>query len=279
MPELWTLGIFRALMKYILSLITYFIAVVSVPAQILFYGGNYDGRIGAPSQWAPNLQALTFDDFGLSTASTLQSIWGNFGLLQTVDDFNPTLAYCEIRSGVSAGNGGSLLFSGMLPVQIEPTGISQWGLPEYQITADVNLTLPAGTYWLGMAPVGDSIWDEAYISSTSGGNAGPAGDPNPQATGFPLADGMSYFYDPVGYNYVPMADTTAGAGTWDFSYGVEAVPEPSPLSLIAVSAIVCLFFSCRHQMPNKSPEPTAVGAVSSAIAVHVASRRWLSFFR
>jgi len=30
---------------------------------------------------------------------------------------------------------------------------------------------------------------------------------------------------------------------------------------------------------NKSPEPTAVGACSSAIAVHVASRRWLSFFR
>ena len=36
----------------------------------------------------------------------------------------------------------------------------------------------------------------------------------------------------------------------------------------------------RHtQTPNKSPEPTAVGAVSSAIAVHAASRRWLSFFR
>jgi hypothetical protein len=30
--------------------------------------------------------------------------------------------------------------------------------------------------------------------------------------------------------------------------------------------------------PNKSLEPTAVGAVSSAVAVHVASRRWLSFF-
>ena len=28
-------------------------------------------------------------------------------------------------------------------------------------------------------------------------------------------------------------------------------------------------------LPNKSPEPTAVGAVSSAVAVHVASRRWL----
>jgi hypothetical protein len=31
--------------------------------------------------------------------------------------------------------------------------------------------------------------------------------------------------------------------------------------------------------PNQSPEPTAVGAVRSAVAVHVASRRWLSFFR
>ena len=34
-----------------------------------------------------------------------------------------------------------------------------------------------------------------------------------------------------------------------------------------------------HRRPNKSPEPTAVGACSSAIAVHVASRRWLSFLR
>jgi hypothetical protein len=32
-------------------------------------------------------------------------------------------------------------------------------------------------------------------------------------------------------------------------------------------------------LPNKLPEPTAVGAVRSAVAVHVAGRRWLSFFR
>ena len=36
---------------------------------------------------------------------------------------------------------------------------------------------------------------------------------------------------------------------------------------------------CMSYRPNKSPEPTAVGACSSAVAVHVASRRWLSFFR
>jgi hypothetical protein len=33
------------------------------------------------------------------------------------------------------------------------------------------------------------------------------------------------------------------------------------------------------QQPNQSPEPTAVGAGRSAIAVHAASRRWLSFLR
>jgi hypothetical protein len=31
--------------------------------------------------------------------------------------------------------------------------------------------------------------------------------------------------------------------------------------------------------PNKTLEPTADGAVRSAIAVHVVSRRWLSFLR
>jgi hypothetical protein len=37
---------------------------------------------------------------------------------------------------------------------------------------------------------------------------------------------------------------------------------------------------CREAaQSNKSPEPTAVGACRSAVAVHVASRRWLSFLR
>jgi hypothetical protein len=38
-------------------------------------------------------------------------------------------------------------------------------------------------------------------------------------------------------------------------------------------------FTLWFMTPNTSPEPTAVGAVSSAIAVRVASRRWLSFLR
>jgi len=40
-----------------------------------------------------------------------------------------------------------------------------------------------------------------------------------------------------------------------------------------------LILDMTMMLPNKSPEPTAVGAVRSAVAVHVTSRRWLSFFR
>jgi hypothetical protein len=241
----------RKLQGFIIGTTLYLLAITSIQAQLgqaLFYGGDYDGRLGSPSQWAPNLDALTFDDFGLSRPSTLQSIWGNFGLLQTVDDFVPTQAYCQIRSGVSAGNGGTLLFSGMLPVQVRPTGVSQWNLPEYQIIANLNLTLPAGIYWLGMAPVGSSIWDEAYVSSTSGGDLYLPGDPNPPTTGFPIEDGLSYLYDPAGYNFVPMADTTAGPGTWDFSYGVSGsvVPDdPSMLALLVLATVSIIVFGVR----------------------------------
>jgi len=47
----------------------------------------------------------------------------------------------------------------------------------------------------------------------------------------------------------------------------------------ATSVQMRYLISALSRVPNKSPEPTAVGAVSSAVAVHAASRRWLSFFR
>ena len=59
-------------------------------------------------------------------------------------------------------------------------------------------------------------------------------------------------------------------------FSSSPVPEPSVLSLFICGTLLICY---RVTRPNKSPEPTAVGAVSSAIAVHVASRRWLSFFR
>jgi hypothetical protein len=58
--------------------------------------------------------------------------------------------------------------------------------------------------------------------------------------------------------------------------------------LVVVAILVFIVWQMTHSvihggpkkpLPNKSPEPTAVGACRSAVAVHVASRRWLSFLR
>jgi hypothetical protein len=49
--------------------------------------------------------------------------------------------------------------------------------------------------------------------------------------------------------------------------------------LVATGGLIYGYIRLRKAPPNKSPEPTAVGAGSSAIAVHAVSRRWLSFFR
>jgi hypothetical protein len=43
--------------------------------------------------------------------------------------------------------------------------------------------------------------------------------------------------------------------------------------------MILFFLVYTDVLPNKSPELNPVVPGSSAIAVHVASRRWLSFFR
>ena len=59
----------------------------------------------------------------------------------------------------------------------------------------------------------------------------------------------------------------------------RCAPSMSRCRRFGFSCVSNMEFCLRYQRPNKSPEPTAVGACSSAIAVHAASRRWLSFFR
>ena|ERR1039457_4303994 len=58
------------------------------------------------------------------------------------------------------------------------------------------------------------------------------------------------------------------------------------LSVVFLGWLVSITFIIRRYLrshkkptPNKSPKPTAVGACRSAVAVHVTSRRWLSFLR
>ena len=113
-------------------------------------------------------------------------------------------------------------------------------------------------------------------------------------------DGVQYLFSPLwtginGLFEISATPNLGGSIGWSFGFfpvpgspmpqvsgtiSISPVPEPSSFTLIVVAASLLIIRRLYSTMwPNQSPEPTAVGAGRSAIAVHVASRRWLSFFR
>ena len=82
----------------------------------------------------------------------------------------------EIRSGVSAGNGGTIVASGDTAAtrRALPSGwwlFLQRDVPEYPDTGVRSSTLTAGTYWLAVAPDSTGFFDQSFIETTSGANA------------------------------------------------------------------------------------------------------------
>jgi hypothetical protein len=76
------------------------------------------------------------------------------------------------------------------------------------------------------------------------------------------------------YGSIPYLDDVSVTSVPDVSFTLF-------LMMISMAGIYVFLVVVKQNNlpPNKSPEPTAVGAGRSAIAVHVARRRWLSFLR
>jgi hypothetical protein len=199
--------------------------------SVLWYNGDFDGRDTQVNQTGLGDQ-LIYDDFVVPVGHTF-TITGVFSNDFMYDPSAASTAYWEIRSGVSAGNGGTLLASGDGADSLTATGrFIPIGLNanvyEYTNSVSVNVTLTAGTYWLAVAPdVGNQ---NSYIGTTSGANA--IGTP-------PGKDGNSFASSSFfGENFVPTSDPSIeGPGTWDYSMGVigsamgPSVPEPSSVTL------------------------------------------------
>src|ERR1019366_5123927 len=84
-------------------------------------------------------------------------------------------AVWEIRSGVSSGNGGTLLYSGTGTPTVTPTGRTAFNEFEDTVAVAVNFTLGPGTYWLSVVPVDFDPCEyyrfTSYETTTSGMNA------------------------------------------------------------------------------------------------------------
>jgi hypothetical protein len=150
--------------------------VASAPAGasgLLYYGGDLDqnGANGlanendAPIPGSP-YGAATYDNF-VVTGPT----WHVTGLFtNNLSQLNPETAYYEIRTGVSEGNGGTLVYSGTVNVTQTATGRSAFGITEYQDLVNVDFTLSDGTYWMSVVPLDPASGGRSYNSRTVGLN-------------------------------------------------------------------------------------------------------------
>jgi len=214
------------------------VGIGSANAVTLWYSGDADGVSGLPSEGNSSsiVQAMVYDEFTVPVGGwTIEEVWANQAV--TLGDENPPSAYWEIRSGLSDGNGGTLVASGTDPCSFTATGGSPIpGFPEYLVdVSGLSLALAPGTYWLGVAPVDDGS-GVFYDETTSGLNAiGPADNGNS------FFD--SYYF---GYAFVAADDPTfpLGSGAWDFSMGVAGEPPsvtviPEPTTILLLAAGIC----------------------------------------
>jgi hypothetical protein len=204
-------------------------------ADVFWYNGDLDsvGNQVSSVGGGDGAYALTYDDFVVPSGGwVVDTVWSN-DLMG--GSFSTSTAYWEIRSGVSAGDAGTLVASGTSTATKTATGRSAFGLTEYTMeVTGLSVPLDAGTYWLTVAPVASSSAMYAYCPTTSGLNAvgTPAGD-----------DGNSFLYAPLyGNNYTPISDVLEYTPV-DFSMGVGGtvqagqVPEPCTLALFGLGAL------------------------------------------
>jgi hypothetical protein len=214
-------------------------AVPTFADTVYWYNGDFDGNSGLVSEQGGVGDAFTYDDFNVGAGGvTLTGLFANDFTNTTI-----TQASWEIRSGVSSGNGGTLIASGTSSATVTDTGISDFGLElENVLVSGLNISLSAGTYWLGIAPLLSGNV-ESFVATTSGLNA----------VGSPMAQDGNAFLNGATFsaNFAAASDfITVGADSAngpDFSEGVmtSSTPEPSTGMLVGGAAILAGLFRFR----------------------------------
>ena len=206
----------------------------------LWYNGDYAGGSGTVNEHANVGTAEIYDDFTVTSTDgwIIQQLWSN----DCMSINGVTSAAWSIRSGLSAGSGGTIIAAGVSAAQQLPTGrTAWWGYPEYTIEVNgLNIFLGPGTYWLSVSPLvgNDPLSNgqyESYISQSSGGNTigTPAGN-----------DGNSFLYDPpAGHNFSPDPFNE------DYSMGIAGTVVPEPSSwIISITSGICVLVARRKKI-------------------------------
>src|SRR5438093_1105422 len=192
--------------------------------NLLWYNGDFNGVNGLANESntarGSGEFASFYDDFNVTGGGwTVSGVFSDNLSSTTI-----TGALWEIRQGISEGNGGTLIASGMTmtPV-VTPTGRSGFGFTEYMVEViGLNVSLAPGTYWLNVTPIGN-LTGRSFDSTTSGTNC----------VGTPCGNNMNAFFNSnfFGANFTSTANEGQPS---DFSMGVEGTtsgggtPTPTP---------------------------------------------------
>jgi hypothetical protein len=212
-----------------------------------WYNGDPDGYSDLVNAVNGGSPGNVYDDFVVGTGGiTVLGVFSNDVIISQFGVAEPgiiTQAQWAIRSGVSTGNGGTIVASGTNAATQTDTHLSgdQFDQTAYTIeVTGLDVTLAPGTYWLTVAPVFTDRTSLSYLSTTAGTNG--IGTPTAQ-------DGDSLFNSAFfSINFGTAISQTGGdpgdGNKVDFSEGVEigtSTPEPATAALCWIAA--CLLSS------------------------------------
>ncbi|HJP84169.1 MAG TPA: PEP-CTERM sorting domain-containing protein [Fimbriimonadaceae bacterium] len=200
-------------------------------SQVVFYGGDANGVDGLTSEEDGVVsQAMTYDNFTVGAGGWNVSDLGGIFAVTTGSNF--ASARYEIRQGVSVGNGGSLIQTGVFSVSSSSVG-SLFGRDLRDFTGSVSpFSLAAGNYWIGISLI-DPGSVRSFVATTSGVNG----------VGGPLNDGNSFLNSSTfAANFDDAGDFIIEDRTPDFAYRITAapVPEPATLGALGMGALALL---------------------------------------
>ncbi len=178
----------------------------------LWYNGDFNDVNGLANERDTSLgsgqYASTYDDFNVPDADgwDVTSVFSN-----NLADTSIIGASYEIRQGVSAGNPGTLIASGMtVTPTVTPTGRSGFGFTEFMVSIEgLNVHLAAGDYHLNVTPTGN-LTGRSFDSTTSGANC----------VGTPCGNNQNAFFDSNFFGAF-FASTADFGQPYDFSMGVN----------------------------------------------------------
>lgn len=222
-------------------LVAAILCAVRARADVLFYGGDFIG-----SEWYANAlanendQSVHGNPYGAAVYQNFVvppgQIWNVTGLFSNdLMTLAPPNGYWEIRSGLSEGNGGTLLASGTGADSYHLKG--QYG--EYTNTVSgLNIVLGPGVYWFAVVPDAPEQQGTSFNSNTFGTNS----------VGTQVSD-QQYFNSPFyGYSFTNADNISIFPR---FSSGVlgTAVPEPSSLIILG-SGLLAVTRAGRRRCPG-----------------------------